>query len=399
MAKKDLYVLTTNFPYGLGETFLETESQFLSQCFDRVHYIPLWKETGFRQLPSNSVVEDPLLGFNPKGNVRLVLKGVFCTSPLFFAIPLFFREKAWKGKKMFWDFMTSLLLIRACYSSVKKLDLKRSLVYSYWGDKSALLLPLLKQKFGVIGVARFHGTDLYEEACGGYKPLRKWLFQSLDMAMPISEDGKRYLEARYGMDAPRRIEVHRLGVFNRGLNPEAEGAEFQLVSCSNIVPVKRVALLAEAIGLLGFKTHWVHIGNGPLLGEVEAVAASFPQNITVAFLGAMPNVQVLDYYAHHHVDLFVNVSESEGVPVSIMEALSFGIPIVATEVGGVSEIVDDAVGKLVPADVLARQICEAITSCKDGELTTMRANARKRWAERCDAQENYGKFCELLASM
>ena len=41
---------------------------------------------------------------------------------------------------------------------------------------SALLLPLLKKKFDVVTVARFHGTDLYEEACQGYKPFRKWLF-------------------------------------------------------------------------------------------------------------------------------------------------------------------------------------------------------------------------------
>jgi len=399
MAKKELYVLTTSFPYGLGEAFLNTESRFLVQYFNKVHFVPLWKEAGLRQLPDNSIVEAPLLGFNPKGNFRLVMKGLFCLSPFSFAIPLFFREKPWKNKKRFWDFMTSFLLVRAAYSSWPDGMEKDVLVYSYWGDKSALLLPFLKKKHGVKCVARFHGTDLYEEACGGYKPFRKWLFGSLDAAVPISEYGRRYLHDRYGNQAPRVIELHRLGVFDLGINPPAESTDFQIVSCSNVVPVKRVALLAEAIGLLGFKTHWVHIGNGPLLGEVEAVAASFPQHITASFLGAMPNAQVLDYYARHHVDLFVNVSESEGVPVSIMEALSFGIPIVATKVGGVSEIVDDKVGQLVPADVSARQICEAITSYKDGDLATMRANARKRWAERCDAQENYGRFCEFLASM
>ena len=145
MAKKELYVLTTSFPYGLGEAFLNTESRFLVQYFNKVHFVPLWKEAGLRQLPDNSIVEAPLLGFNPKGNFRLVMKGLFCLSPFSFAIPLFFREKPWKNKKRFWDFMTSFLLVRAAYSSWPDGMEKDVLVYSYWGDKSALLLPFLKK--------------------------------------------------------------------------------------------------------------------------------------------------------------------------------------------------------------------------------------------------------------
>ncbi|NCO54621.1 MAG: glycosyltransferase, partial [Bacteroidetes bacterium] len=47
------------------------------------------------------------------------------------------------------------------------------------------------------------------------------------------------------------------------------------------------------------------------------------------------------------VDLFINVSESEGIPVSIMEALSAGIPVIATNVGGTNEIVNNDVGFLI----------------------------------------------------
>ena len=341
--KKEVFVLTDNFPFGIGEAFLNSEADFLPKYFESVHYIPLWKNGALRELPEGSVVERPLLDFNPKGNVKLVVKGLFNFSPFFFAIPLFFKEKAWKGKKRFWDFMTALLIIRAAYSSLRIRFKKNALVYSYWGDKLALLLPLLKKKYGVVTVSRFHRTDLYEEACGGYKPFRKWLFNALDVAVPIAKDGKRYLLERYGNEAPKRIEVHRLGVFDKGLNPSEVDDIFQIVSCSHIVPVKRVAFLAEVIGSFDFKVRWTHIGDGPLRAEVEAVIDKFPENITGVLLGAMPNAEVLRYYSEHHVDLFVNVSESEGVPVSIMEAFSFGIPVMATDVGGVSEIVDDAV--------------------------------------------------------
>lgn len=400
MAKKEIYVLTNSFPYGIGEAFLNSEAVFLSKCFETVHYIPLWKDGEERDLPEGSVIERPLFSFNPKGNIRLIVNGLFCSSPLFFAVPIFFKEKAWRGRKRFWDFMTSLLVIRAAYASLDIKFEEKALVYSYWGDKLALLLPLLKKKYGIMAVSRFHGTDLYEEARGGYKPFRKWLFKALDVAMPISEDGKRYLQERYGSEAPQRIAVHRLGVFDHGLNPAEEESEFQIVSCSNIVPVKRVTLLAKAIGDLGINVRWTHIGDGPLRSEIETVVATYPNNVKGVMLGAMPNAEVLRYYTEHHVDLFVNVSESEGVPVSIMEAFSFGIPVMATHVGGVPEIVDNTVGKLLPSDIDVQHLAELIKQFHDcGEKKVMRDNARRRWAELCDAERNYTRFCDQLADL
>ena len=400
MTPKEIYVLTDNFPFGIGEAFLNSEAVFLSKYFEKVHYIPLWKNGEARELPEGSVVERPLLDFKPKGNARLVLKGVFCLSPLFFAVPIFFKEKAWKIGRRFWNFMTALLILRASYSSLKIRFKEKDLVYSYWGDKLAFLLPLLKKKYGIIAVSRFHRTDLYEYACGGYKPFRKWLFEALDVAVPISEDGKRYLQEQYGSDAPKKIEVHRLGVFDHGLNPKDEESDFQIVSCSHVVPVKRVAFLAEVVGGLGFNVRWTHLGDGPLRPEVEAVIAKFPKNVKGVMLGAMPNAEVLRYYSEHHVDLFVNVSESEGVPVSIMEALSFGVPVMATNVGGVSEIVDDKVGKLLAVDISETQLRTVINGYyNDPNRALKRSDARKRWAELCDAHQKYSAFCEFLSNL
>ena len=128
---KKLYVFTDNFPFGIGEAFLNSEAVFLPKYFDEVHFVPLWKNGEIRELPQDSIIEQPLLDFNPKGNVKLIIKGLFCFSPLFYAIPIFFKEKAWAGKKRFWSFMTSLLITRAAYSSLGiKFD-GNSILYSY----------------------------------------------------------------------------------------------------------------------------------------------------------------------------------------------------------------------------------------------------------------------------
>jgi glycosyltransferase involved in cell wall biosynthesis len=69
----------------------------------------------------------------------------------------------------------------------------------------------------------------------------------------------------------------------------------------------------------------------------------------------------LDFYTEQPFDLFVNVSASEGVPFSIMEAFSVGIPVMATNVGGTGEIVNEQVGMLLPSDINLAGLVQKIT--------------------------------------
>ena len=96
----------------------------------------------------------------------------------------------------------------------------------------------------------------------------------------------------------------------------------QIVSCSRIVDVKRVPLLAKAISLLdgiGLRVEWIHYGDGPQLEEAKCACKALKYS-TAYFAGSLPNNEILEEYATKHFDLFVNVSTSEGLPLSIMEA-------------------------------------------------------------------------------
>ena len=77
MGTKRILVYTENYPYGSGETFLESEALFLCKTFDEVVFIPLWGDGEQRILPSNAKITQPMLDFNPKGNAKLVMRGVF----------------------------------------------------------------------------------------------------------------------------------------------------------------------------------------------------------------------------------------------------------------------------------------------------------------------------------
>ena len=73
-------------------------------------------------------------------------------------------------------------------------------------------------------------------------------------------------------------------------------------------------------------------------------------DVTWELAGQLDHREVLSFYERHHVDALLSLSLSEGLPVSMMEAQSYGIPIVACAVHGVPEIVNERTGILLPPD-------------------------------------------------
>lgn len=96
------------------------------------------------------------------------------------------------------------------------------------------------------------------------------------------------------------------------------------------------------------------------------------------------------------MNLFVNVSTTEGIPVSIMEALSFGVPVIATKVGGVPEIIEDGEnGFLLAAEISAADVARKISdynSMSSEAKVTMANNARRIWNEKFNADKNSGEL-------
>jgi colanic acid/amylovoran biosynthesis glycosyltransferase len=403
---KQLILLTDSFPFGMKETFLEAEVGFLANAFESVHFFPLQGGGDYRPQAANVVVHTPFLSFDPKDQKRLLCYGLFNFSPFGFALKELVAKSVYKNYSCLRVWAAAIFVLRAAYGNrVRMKELMRlindeTVVYSYWGDKLVLIIPLLKRSYPSLkSVVRFHRTDLYEEFKSGYIPFRSLLLPSVDHCIFISEDGQHYLEKRYA-NLIRHAHLFRLGVFDRGMNPANTSSVFHLVSCSYVVSVKRIPLLIEALKRLDFPLKWTHIGTGDQFEYVSSLSTTIPSSIEVEFLGSKTNQEVLAYYATTRVDLFINVSESEGVPVSIMEALSFGIPVIATNAGGTGEIVDDTVGVLLPVEVIAEKIADALNQFYNRtDKSIFRTNARNRWQERCDATKNYSGFVKFLLSI
>ncbi|MBQ4033783.1 MAG: glycosyltransferase [Paludibacteraceae bacterium] len=94
----------------------------------------------------------------------------------------------------------------------------------------------------------------------------------------------------------------------------------------------------------------------------------------------------------------MNVSSTEGVPVSIMEALAAGIPVIATNVGGTGEIVDSNVGELINVKTSADDLLNILRKyyADRDKLQKLRSNAVLRWNNLCNSDKNYSNFISQI---
>jgi glycosyltransferase involved in cell wall biosynthesis len=114
-------------------------------------------------------------------------------------------------------------------------------------------------------------------------------------------------------------------------------------------PVKHLDALLEAAARARTQHHLpilvVVIGDGPERAALDARAAAIDMTAHVRFLGRRDDAR--RWLAG--MDVYVNASVSEGISLTILEAMAAGLPVVATRVGGTPEVVDDTSGVLVPA--------------------------------------------------
>jgi glycosyltransferase involved in cell wall biosynthesis len=139
-----------------------------------------------------------------------------------------------------------------------------------------------------------------------------------------------------------------------------------VVWVGRMVPVKGLDVLVRAAGLLrdrGVKFRLFLVGDGPLRGQLAADCAGAGLSGRVQFSGPCDHGQLADWY--RAADLTVLPSRSEGLPNVLRESVACGTPFVASRVGGIPEIADPALDRLVPPEepgALADAMADALAA-------------------------------------
>lgn len=409
-----LLMLTKFYPYGTGEAFIENEIEVIAKHFNKIIIIACEvpsDETNVRTVPSN------VIAFKVPSKDKKVQSVIDCIG----GIGKIFKSNDELNfeRTMNLTVMQKIFLgyfekkSSRIFESIEKsgyidgLINEKFVLYSYWLFVTARVGIKIKKLFPnnvVYSFCRAHRYDLYaNHNLLNYLPYRKLFLKEFDNVYPCSNDGSEYLKKLYPQYA-NKVKTAYLGTHDKGLTLGSEDGIFRILSCSRLEDVKRVDRIVTALSILDnarLNIEWTHIGAGKNFNKINTLVAKKIKNIKVNLTGNMTNQDVLAYYGTHAVDLFVNVSSSEGLPVSIMEAMSFSIPIIATDVGGTSEIVSNGeTGELLPSDFEDEQLAKLIRQMvenKDSEkYKIVRKRTREVWEEKFEAVRNYENLFKTL---
>lgn len=408
-----LILLTSTFPYGTGETFLETELPYLAQSFSEVLILPVKKAStdANRPIPKNCTINTSVISKknNESSLARISAKLKTALTSAFFYTELTKAFPKITDRNVVDNLLTYLRDASLSKTAVRQIirsteiDNEGMLIYSYWCNGATLGAILAQTKYPV--VSRVHRADLYEELYSkNYIPFREKTISTIDALFSISEDGIQYLSERYSSQKSK-FQLSRLGIPipDQGDLAQDTVDPLILVSCSSINENKRVDRIAYSLKNFALKhpdvsLNWNHFGSGSDLNKIETLINEFPENLSATLHGHVDNKALIKWYSNNSVHLFINLSKSEGIPVSIMEANSFGIPAIATNVGGTSELVNKESGWLINQDFTDTEIQATLEEALLKHSVRMQKadKARKMCLTHFDSGKNYPEFTKKL---
>ena len=210
----------------------------------------------------------------------------------------------------------------------------------------------------------------------------------------VSRANASYIAQTFGVPADR-IKVIPCGVDTERFRPDGpRPAPPEIVCVARLKPFKNQQLLLNACARLrsnGAEFRCVLVGDGPCRGELDAQRRRLGLEGTVELAGPAVASQVLRWW--QRAAIAVLPSESEGMPVCLMEAAACAVPAVATAVGGTPElVVDGLTGLVVPpgdagalARALERLLREPALARRMGEAARLRAEQRFSVVRQIDA--------------
>jgi glycosyltransferase involved in cell wall biosynthesis len=363
MSKIKICYLTASAPWGPQETFINKEMVQMKELGADLLIIP--------RNPSKKIIHnDAYILLNdalwlPLINLKILTKFLL----YIFKSPQNFI-KILKDIIQYSSTLKILLKNLAVFpKSIYLVDIIKSNtinhIHAHWGSTTSTMAYIIAKITNIPWSMTLHRWDFFEE-----NNMLTLKMESASFVRCISEDGFKKILELTGHQYVSKILIIRMGVkiptnkINNLVNPKNKT---YIATPANLVPIKGHVYLIQACQILknefkiAFECHI--IGDGPLEKSLREMVKALNLQENVIFLGRKSNEELLKMYEDNLYDILVLPSLYEGIPVSLMEAMAYNVAVVATKVGGTSELVSDNTGILVPPqdpEALAHAIYKVI---------------------------------------
>lgn len=230
----------------------------------------------------------------------------------------------------------------------------------------------LKQ-LGINGklVVTFHGKDISQVPAQEGAAVYQNLFEHTDLIMPVSDFWKQKL-ILMGAN-PDLIQVHRMGIdlqhFSYKPRVVDQTGEIRLLTVGRLVEKKGIIYALEAVAILqrrhpDWKICYTIIGEGPQGAEIKETVTALGLQKQVMMPGAGTQKEVHKHVLDAHLFLLPSITDKcgdqEGIPVSLMEAMATGMPILSTVHTGIPELVQNGVSGFLVAERDVQALAEKL---------------------------------------
>ena len=290
---------------------------------------------------------------------------------------------------------------------------KPHVIHAHWLLPQGLVAALAKKITGVPYVITVHGSDIHGIKSNLANSLKRYILQNATRVTVVSRDIQQTIKQKLGDNI--KTQVVSMGVDSQLFHPDNKDLLIRkkhkisgpfLLYVGRLTEVKGVRYLIKAMPnvLKHFaETKLLIIGKGELQQELKHMTESLAIQDKVIFAGAIPNIEIPKYYAT--ADIFIGPSihskggEKEGFGLTFVEAGMSGCIVVASEVGGISDIIEHAKTGFLIKEKDPDQLAETITMiiAKMGNFENMKKAARETLCNKFDWTAIAEKYNKILA--
>ena len=255
---------------------------------------------------------------------------------------------------------------------------KPSSIHAQFATQSSILALILKSYYGKAVIKyffTFHAYDIFFN--------NRWfvkLVNNSEKCFSISRYNIQYVSNKYKGLNYSKIELCRLGTFQNSLKTpvKLKSENFKVGFIGWFVDKKGISYLIEAMKEVTLKNHNIKLiiaGDGPLKSKIEASIEENNLSETINYVGRLDFHEKDSFFRNLDALALPSISlpnDMEGIPVVLMEAISYGLPLIATNISGIPEICIHRYNGLLVPERNASALAEAIISLYNDTLSQQR---------------------------